>query len=51
MDKKGDVEIDELAKVLIAILVLVVIVMVIWLLRDKMLILFERFKNLLGFGV
>ena len=50
MNKKGDLELDELGKALIAIVILIVLVVIVWLLKDKLYSVWENFKNLLRFG-
>jgi len=48
--KKGDVTWDEVAKLIIALAVLIFLVIAIWLLKDKIIDLFDKFMNVLRFG-
>jgi len=50
MNKRGDIEWDELGKTLLALVLLLVLVIAIWLLRDKLFSLLETVKNILRFG-
>ena len=48
--KKGDMTWEEIGKLLIALAVLLFLIIAAWLLRDKMIELFDKFKTFLRFG-
>ncbi|MEW6063492.1 MAG: hypothetical protein AB1571_03950 [Nanoarchaeota archaeon] len=48
--KKGDITWDEIAKLIIALTVLIFLVIAVWLLKDKIVDLFDKFLAVLRFG-
>lgn len=49
MNKKGDFGMDEISKLIIALIVLFTLLAITWLLRDKLLSLFDKLVNILRF--
>jgi hypothetical protein len=49
--KKGNLTWDEIGKLLIFIVVLIVILVIVWIFKDKLLSLLDKFKTLLLGGL
>ncbi len=50
MNKKADLAFSTIAKLIIALIVLTLLIIFIFTLKDKSLLVFEKIKNLLRFG-
>lgn len=50
MNKKADFSFESLAKLLIAMVILVFLLIIAWLGKDKIVSLIEQLKNILRFG-
>lgn len=49
MNKKGDFGMEEISKIIIALIVLFVILGITWLLKDKIFVLFSKIVDVLRF--
>ena len=50
MNKKGDISWEVMAKLLIGLVVLLVLIILSWLLKDQIYSIFDSFKNFLRFN-
>jgi hypothetical protein len=51
LNKKGDLEFDTILKLIIGIIVLLVVIGLIFLFKDKSLVIIDKIKDLFRFGV
>ena len=50
MDKKGDFTFEQIGKILLALAFLIVLILIAFLFKDKLISIIEYFKNIIKFG-